>query len=156
MTNMTARGRPSLTIVRRLHAPPTTVYAALTRPEMMAQWWGCEAAEVLRAEADVRPGGRFRLMFRTLGGVDCDCSGVYREVERNCRLVFTWRWTHTPDDETLVTMALRPIAQGTELTLTHAHFHDDATRSDHQSGWTGELHRLEHLVSARAQWVSLS
>ena len=156
MTNMTTRGKPSLTIVRRLNAPPATVYAALTRPEMMAQWWGCEEAAVLRAEADVRSGGRFRVMFRTLGGVDCDCSGVYREVEGNRRLVFTWRWTHAPDDETLVTMALRPIAQGTELMLTHAHFHDDATRNEHQSGWAGELHKLGHLVSARAQWVSLS
>jgi uncharacterized protein YndB with AHSA1/START domain len=30
--------KPSLTIVRRLKAPPARVYAAWTRPELMARW----------------------------------------------------------------------------------------------------------------------
>ena len=32
--------KPSLTLVRRMKAPPERVFAALTRPEMLVQWWG--------------------------------------------------------------------------------------------------------------------
>ena len=49
---------PSVTIVRRIKAPPAKVYAAITQPKLMMQWWGPDAGPTLSAEADVRPGGR--------------------------------------------------------------------------------------------------
>ena len=55
--------KPSLTLVRRLKAPPAKVYAAWTDPALMARWWGPDAGPVLSAEADVRPGGRFSVVF---------------------------------------------------------------------------------------------
>jgi uncharacterized protein YndB with AHSA1/START domain len=35
---------------------------------------------VLRAETDVRVGGRFNVVFRSEDGEEHDVSGVYREV----------------------------------------------------------------------------
>jgi len=84
--------KPSLTIVRRLKAPPQKVYAAWTRPELMARWWGPDAGPVLSAEADPRVGGRFRVVFQTLDGETHDCRGEYQEVEADRKLVFTWQW----------------------------------------------------------------
>ena len=139
-------GDMSLTLVRRLKAPPAKVFAAFTRPEMMMRWWGPDAGPVLLAEADLRIGGAFRVLFRTLGGLDCDCRGVYREIEPDRRLVFTWRWEGRDDPETLVTVALRPIAEGTELTFTHARFQDDALYDSHEKGWTGALSKLSTLM----------
>jgi uncharacterized protein YndB with AHSA1/START domain len=46
---------PSVTIVRRIKAPPAKVYAALTEPKLMIRWWGPDAGPTLSAEADVRP-----------------------------------------------------------------------------------------------------
>ena len=46
--------RPSLTIVRRIKASPAKVYAAWTKPELMARWWGPDAGPVLSAQADPR------------------------------------------------------------------------------------------------------
>jgi uncharacterized protein YndB with AHSA1/START domain len=143
---MTADG-PSLTLVRRVKAPPTEVYAAWTLPERMARWWGPDAGPVLSAEADVRPGGRFRVVFRTLDGEEHDSRGVYREVEPGRRLVFTWRWASTPERESLVSLELRPVPEGTELTLTHARFHDEAARDGHRGGWSGALDKLERLFA---------
>ena len=116
----------------------------------MARWWGPDAGPVLSAEADVRPGGRFRVVFRTLDGGEHDSSGEYREVEPERRLVFTWRWVLTPERETLVTVELRPLPEGTELTLTHARFHDEAVRDDHREGWSGALAKLGTLLALPA------
>jgi uncharacterized protein YndB with AHSA1/START domain len=87
---------PSLTLVRRLKAAPAKVYAAWTDPERMARWWGPDSGPVLTAEADARPGGRFRVVFRTEDGEQHDCRGEYREVVAGERLVFTWGWVSTP------------------------------------------------------------
>jgi uncharacterized protein YndB with AHSA1/START domain len=143
---MTAK-RPSLTLVRRIKAPPAKVYAAWTQPEQIARWWGPDAGPVLSAETDVRPGGRFRVVFRTRDGEEHDSRGVYREVEPQRRLVFTWQWASMPERESLVTVELREIPEGTELTLTHAQFDDEATRDSHRSGWSGALDKLEKLFA---------
>jgi uncharacterized protein YndB with AHSA1/START domain len=87
---------PSLTLVRRLKAPPAKVYAAWTEPERMARWWGPGRRPRLSAEAEVQPGGRFRVVFRTEDGEQHDSRGEYREVVPDERLVFTWHWVSTP------------------------------------------------------------
>ena len=51
--------KPSLTIQRRFKAPARLVYQAWTDPEHMLRWWGTKDTKKLRAEADVRVGGRF-------------------------------------------------------------------------------------------------
>jgi uncharacterized protein YndB with AHSA1/START domain len=139
--------RPSLTLVRRFKAPPSRVYAAWTEPEQIVRWWGPDAGPVVSAEADVRPGGRFRVVFRSLDGEEHDCRGTYREVDPKRRLVFTWHWASMPERESLVTVELRPVPEGTELTLTHAQFHDEAARDGHRKGWSGALDKLENLFA---------
>lgn len=42
---------PSVTIVRTIKASPTRVWAAITQPKLMMQWWGPDAGPTLRAEA---------------------------------------------------------------------------------------------------------
>ena len=62
---------------------------------------------MLRAEADARVGGRYRIVMRTSDGEEHDVSGVYREVVPNEKLVFTWAWRSTPERESLVTVMLK-------------------------------------------------
>ena len=138
---------PSLTLVRRLKAPPAKVYAAWTEPERMARWWGPDPGPALSAEADVRPGGRFRVVFRTEDGERHDSRGEYREGVPDERLVFTWHWESTPERESLVTVLLRPVGEGTELTLIHERFFDEAARDGHREGWSGALDKLEALFA---------
>ncbi|MFO1056084.1 MAG: SRPBCC domain-containing protein [Dongiaceae bacterium] len=138
--------QPSLTLVRRIRATPARVYAAWTAPEQVARWFGPDAGPVLSAETDVRPGGRFRIVFRTQDGEQHDVRGRYREVEAERRLVFTWQWVTFPDRESLVTIELRPVPEGTELTLTHARFFDEAVRDAHRQGWGGALDKLQALL----------
>ena len=137
--------KPSLTLKRRIKAAPAKVYAAWTDPQKITSWFGPAGGQMLRAEADVRVGGRYRLVMRTPDGEEHDVSGVYREIVRDEKLVFTWAWRTTPERESLVTVALRPDGDGTLLTLLHEQFFDEPARDRHQVGWTGALDKLVAL-----------
>lgn len=136
---MTCRS-PSVTIVRRIKAAPARVWAAITQPELMIQWWGPDAGPTLSVDADVRPGGRFSVVFRLLNGEEHNPIGIYREVILERRLVFSW---NLPGErESLVTFQLEPHEGGTVLTLTHEHLPDEETRTSHEQGWSGLLDKL--------------
>lgn len=133
---------PSVTLVRRIKASPARVWAAITRPEQMLQWWGPDAGPTLSVVADVRPGGRFSVVFRLLDGSEHNPTGVYQEVVPEKKLVFTWEFASRPEPDSLVTFRLEPFEGGTELTLTHEQLPDEAARKSHEAGWSGLLDKL--------------
>jgi uncharacterized protein YndB with AHSA1/START domain len=100
-----------------------------------------------QADMDVRPGGRYRISFRTEDGEYHQVAGVYREVVPDSRLQFTWAWHSTPERESLVTVSVTRDGDGTMLTLLHEQFFDDKARAGHERGWTGTLERLERFFS---------
>jgi uncharacterized protein YndB with AHSA1/START domain len=98
-------------------------------------------------EADVRVGGRYRIVMHSPDGEEHDVRGEYREIVPNEKLVFTWAWRSTPERESLVTVRLRPAGAGTELTVTHEQFFDAEARDKHRQGWEGCLGRLERAFA---------
>ena len=138
--------KPSLTLKRRLAASPEKIYAAWTQPAQLAKWFGPDAGPVLRAETDVRVGGRFHIVFRSEDGEEHDVSGVYQEVVPNEKLKFTWRWITLPERESLVTILIKADGDGAILTLIHEQFFDEAARAGHERGWTGALDKLERVL----------
>lgn len=140
---------PSLTLVRRIKAPPARVWAAITQPELMLQWWGPDAGPTLSVVADVRPGGRFSVVFRLLNGDEHNPTGTYREVIPERKLVFTWDLPEAQEPESLVTFQLEPFDGGTVLTLTHEHLPDEETRKSHEAGWNGLLDKLPAFLGDR-------
>jgi uncharacterized protein YndB with AHSA1/START domain len=60
--------KPSLTISRRLKAPPAKVFGAWTDASQIMQWFGPENAEMLEVDTDARIGGPYRMRFRTPDG----------------------------------------------------------------------------------------
>ena len=136
------RSLPSVTIVRKINASPASVWAAITQPKLMVQWWGPDAGPTLRVEADVRPGGRFSVVFRLMNGEEHNPTGIYREVIPEKKLVFTWDLPGMPEPESLVTFLLKPDDGSTRLTLRHEHLPDEAARKSHEQGWSGLLDKL--------------
>ena len=134
--------KPSLTIKRRINAPPAKVFRAWTDPAQMKRWFGPADAETIRAETDLRVGGRFRVIMRALSGEEHDVSGIYREVVANEKLVFTWAWRSMPERESLVSVLLKSGGEGTMLTLIHEQLFDEGARDRHHSGWLGALDKL--------------
>ena len=135
----------SLTLVRRVKASPATVFEAMTTAEGIAHWWGPDAGPVLIAEADPREGGRYRVRFRMLDGTEHESTGEFLAFEPPTRAVMSWRWTEGGGGpgESRVELTLRPIPEGTELTLTHTGFQDDDAAKGHEWGWNGALDKLE-------------
>jgi uncharacterized protein YndB with AHSA1/START domain len=140
--------KPSLTLKRRLNARPEKVYAAWTDPRQLVRWFGPDSGPVTKAETDVRVGGRYMVEFHTEDGEKHNVSGVYREVEPNAKLRFTWRWITMPERESLVTVTIKPDGDGSILTLHHEQFFDEAARDGHEMGWTGCLAKLERALAA--------
>ncbi|QND50794.1 SRPBCC domain-containing protein [Phyllobacterium sp. 628] len=141
---------PSLMLKRHLKAPPSLVWAAWTDPSMIVRWWGPAGAKTLKAEAEPRVGGKFHIVFQTPDREQHDISGIYCEVIVEERLAFTWVWITLPDRESLVTLVLKGVADGTLLTLIHEKFHDVAARDRHAEGWDGALDSLTRFVNQMA------
>ena len=141
--------KPSLTLKRRIKAPPAQVFSAWTDPKKIVHWFGPAGTTVgsVRAELDVRVGGRFQVSFKTDDGEFHKVGGVYREVVPDSRLVFSWAWHTTPERESLVTVTVAADGDGTLLTLHHEQFFDQKARDGHEHGWTGTLEKLERYLS---------
>jgi uncharacterized protein YndB with AHSA1/START domain len=142
--------KPSLTVKRRLKAPPAKVFAAWTDPEKIMRWMGPGEIVAQRVDADARRGGRYRIEMRKPSGEAHNVGGVYREIIPNEKLVFTWSWDPPPGDEpheSLVTVLLKPDDGGTLLTVIHERLPDEEARAGHEGGWNGALDKLEKLVA---------
>ncbi len=140
---------PSLTLKRRLNAIPEKVYAAWTDPEKIARWFGPAQVKAgsVRADIDLRVGGRYRISFEGGDGEYFQVDGVYREVVPNARIAFSWAWHSTPERESQVTVSLQPDGGGTLLTLQHEQFFNEAARDGHARGWSELFDKLENYLA---------
>jgi uncharacterized protein YndB with AHSA1/START domain len=138
----------------RIKASPAKIFAAWTRPEFMARWWGPDGGLVLSTEADPHVGERVRVVFQTLDGLTHDCRDEYREVVPERKLVFMREWVATPEQRSLVAVDLRTLPGGAELVFTHTQFDDETTRDDHRRGWNSAFDKLDALLAQPAERMS--
>ncbi|MBR1124504.1 SRPBCC domain-containing protein [Bradyrhizobium lablabi] len=125
------------------------VYAAWAEPEKLVQWFGPSKIKpgTLKAEMDVRVGGRYRISFVHESGEYSEVGGVYREVVPNRRLEFSWAWHSTPERESLVRIELKPDGAATLLTFHHEQFFDQSARDNHERGWIQLFGSLENYLA---------
>jgi len=152
----TEAAQPELRITRVFDAPRRLVFDAWTKPEHLEHWQGAPRGfTVTTHDVDLRPGGAFRICMRSPEGVDHWLQGVYREIVKPERLVFTHAWLDTqekPGKETLVTITLVERGGKTELTLHQTGFGSVESRNGHREGWTSTFDRLaEYLANLPAQ-----
>jgi uncharacterized protein YndB with AHSA1/START domain len=140
--------RPSLTLTRRFRARPEKVWAAWTDPEKLIGWFCTTKAKPgsMRADVDVRVGGRYRVSFDMESGEYSEVGGTYREVVPNEKLVFSWAWHSTPERESLVTVSIRPDGGGSLMVFIHEQFFDEAARDNHERGWSELFAQLESVL----------
>jgi len=133
----------TLRLTRTLDAPIAMVFDAWTVPEQIVEWWGPEGCHVPEYRIDARAGGAWRTVMRTPNG-DHVVSGVFHEINRPNRVVFTWAWETDGErgHETVVTVDLRDLGERTELTLTQREFETAESCEAHEQGWTSSLTSL--------------
>jgi uncharacterized protein YndB with AHSA1/START domain len=127
-------------------APIAAVYAALTEPAELAQWWESAGDTVTRLESDLRVGGSWKISGENANG-PFSMSGIFRVVDPPQHLEFTWR-SHWMSADTFVRYDLEERAGQTTLTLTHTNFADQEDRDDHAKGWPMVLGWMAAYVTA--------
>ena len=107
-------------MIRVFNAPRDLVFEAWTKPELLKRWLnGPEGWQLAVCEIDLKVGGTFRFEWRFRDGKSMGFTGVYREIKRPARLVFTENWFEDwTGGETLVTIAFEEHHGQTTMTQT--------------------------------------
>ena len=127
-----------LTLTRVFDAPRELVFEVWTEPEHLARWWGPTGFTTPSCEIDLVEGGRWRTrIHNATNGLRLRSSGVYQEIRRPERLVFTFAWeiagSRAPD--MLVTVTFADFDGRTEMTFHQTPFDSIAQQNDHIDGW---------------------
>ena len=129
---------PVIRLERQLPHPPAAVWAALTKPDLLARWW---------AAGDIAPtvGHRFTLDMGAWGQQQCEVL----EAVPESRLSYLFAEGSL---DTTVTWELEPHDGGTLLRLEHSGFKLDTPLGRQAfegmgSGWPGVLASLEKALA---------
>jgi glutathione S-transferase len=142
----------TLCLERTFAGSPEEVFDAWTSPEVLTRWWAAQPTWTSPGcDVDLRVGGRYvlRMLDDETGHVHA-VGGVYREIERPTRLVYTWCWEGSdglhPGHESLVTVEFVPTGAGTTVLLEHSGLASEESRARHTMGWTGTFDNLASRV----------
>ncbi len=116
---MTAENLGTITITRRFDFSIERVFDAWLDPAKAREFlFGTPTDEMVRVDIDARVGGSFNITRRD-GEEDVEHVGTYLEIDRPHRLVFTFGVPKFSAQMTRVSVDLKPLPTGCELTLTH-------------------------------------
>lgn len=119
---------------RTFKAPVSKVFDAWKDPGFLTRWWN----NLNVAELDFRVGGNYRFEWQ---GWDGYVEGRYLEIEHNKVIVFTWepKFDGKAQEPSQVSLRFEDLGGETRLTLLHQFNPDEATRDQHEKGWTNAL-----------------
>jgi uncharacterized protein YndB with AHSA1/START domain len=133
----------SLEISRRVAAPPERVFDAWLSKEW-GEWLPPRGARCGVILIEPRVGGSYQVSMTMPDGRTVEISGVYRELVRPEKLVFTWLGNYN-SQETLITLTFQPDGTGTQMKMRQDGFADAQLRDGYNSGWTGENGSFDKL-----------
>ncbi|HZQ01575.1 MAG TPA: SRPBCC family protein [Reyranella sp.] len=82
-----------LTFTRLIDAPREKLWRCWTEPKLIVQWFTPPPFKTVHAETDVRAGGASYIVMKGPDGSEMPNRGVYLEVVKNEKLVFTDAYT---------------------------------------------------------------
>jgi uncharacterized protein YndB with AHSA1/START domain len=138
----------SVRLHRVLRASPERVYRAFLDPDAMVKWIPPHGFTGKVHHIDARVGGSYRMSFTNFGtGKSHSFGGTYVELTPHERIRYTDRF----DDPNLagemqVTIALGPVACGTEVTIVQDGLPPVIPVEFCYLGWQESLSLLAHLV----------
>jgi uncharacterized protein YndB with AHSA1/START domain len=141
---VTAFESSAVRVERDIAAPPDAVFDAWTDPASVSVWMAPDPMTVAAADIDPRVGGEFRIVMVGESGA-VEHTGVYEQVSRPQRLVFTWRSPRLGDRLTRVRVELTAIPGGTRMVIEHFGV-AAADASGHRRGWASIAAKLGTLV----------
>ncbi len=151
-TTVARKSERELVVTRTINGPARLVFEAWTKPELFTQWWIPKSAgvSVLSFEADIRTGGKYRLVLSHRGSAPMTFFGTYLEVTPHSRVVWTNEEAGDAGQVSTVTFEERA---GTTLLTMHELYPtkealDDALASGSQDGTLETFQQLEEFVQS--------
>jgi len=138
-------GELVLRLTMEIPLAPEVLYDAWTTADELVQWFPSFA------EMTVTEGGEYRFGWE---GWEDEWLGVYVEVDRPNRLVFTWQPPASAFPEgayqTTVTLTFEALDEGaTLLVLEHGGFQGGLEMESHMEAWRGYLYNLRAFLLQR-------
>jgi uncharacterized protein YndB with AHSA1/START domain len=138
-----------LVVTRTINGPARIVFEAFAKPELLKRWWVPKSSglSLLSCEADVRVGGRYRLVFKHGDSKPMEFYGRYIEVTPYSRLVWT---NDESDDGGAVTTVTFEEKEGRTLLVMHDLYPSkdalDGALAGMDGGMSESLEQLDELV----------
>ena len=134
-----------LIVNRTFNAPRDRVFRAWTEAAELDRWLAPTMDATVKTSVDLRVGGAYHFEICRPDGQVFSAQGVYREIRRPERLVFTWSGCGGPEpvENTLVTLEFFAAGDKTQVTLTHQNFTSADMCNRHEQGWKDSFDHLE-------------
>ena len=148
-------------IIRHLAAPPARIWRCWSEPDLFRQWYAPKPWTIPEAVLDLRPGGRFHMVWAGPDGQTFTHEGAFLEAVPPQKLVFTDLMTQgfapvpavSPDFGPAFTAILTFAAEGTGTLYRAVARH--ATPADckanremgFQDGWAVTADQLDTLAA---------
>lgn len=139
-----------LRLERLYKVPVERVFEAVTRPDMLAQWWGPVGIVRCTGALDFTRPGPWDSTMINAEGARYKVSGQVTTVKAPNLVAFTWGWHDDKDQrghESHVQLELTEVDGGTRFVLTHHDLPDDEQITNHNQGWSSSLTKLDALVA---------
>jgi uncharacterized protein YndB with AHSA1/START domain len=133
-------------LTRVFDAPRELMWKLWTEPEHIRKWWGPKGFTLPGLEMDFRPGGTYRFVMRGPDGQDNPFHGVYRDIVRNERIVFTAILDNLPGHELVTTVTFADEGGKTKLTVRQT-TPPGVPGLGQSQGWSETLERLADLIA---------
>jgi uncharacterized protein YndB with AHSA1/START domain len=147
-----------IVMTRVFDAPRDLVFEAHTSCEHMSRWWGPRRYEIGSCEIDFRPGGKWRVVHRSIDGGEGEHGfhGEFREIVRPERIVWTFEYEGMPGHVSLDTVTFEEHDGKTTLTarsvFDSVQDRDGMLKSGMESGAAETYERLdEYLAELRVR-----
>lgn len=144
-------------VTRVFDAPRALVFRAHTDPALLPLWWGPRDWTTVVDQFDLRPGGAWRIVYRTPDGSEYGLRGEFREIAPPERLVWTFGYEGLPGEiegmpEQFIVQNFTFTEQDGKTTLTTHEVYATAEEragmlaSDMESGMNDAYARLDELI----------
>ena len=147
-----------LLIERTFDAPVALVFRIWEDRDHMIRWFGPKDFTCTHLDSDFRPGGKWRACIKSSAGRELWMGGVYRDIERNEHIIYTFAWENTgeePGVENLITVSFREQDGKTLQSFHQAPFKTVESRDSHIGGWTQFIDREQAYVEIFAREAQL-
>jgi uncharacterized protein YndB with AHSA1/START domain len=144
--------KQEFTFERTFDAPRDIVFQVYNDPKRMPDWWGPAGYKFLKLDMDVRTGGSWEVIQTDESGLPFGFRGVYHEVKKPERVVWTFEFDGTPGHVSLETVIFEELDDKTKIigksVYQSTQDRDAMIESGMEEGLNEGLDRFEELLKS--------